>query len=101
MKRVKLFDLSDKVQAVAVKNTADGDKPSIDFNIHTEAAGAWVSFSWTAKYKDDETRDGAFDNLIEAGIIAVFNEVVTQNDLPLDTIELNVNDIEVNNPSTV
>lgn len=88
MKRVKLFDLSETVQAVCIKNTSDDDKPSITFQIYTFAHEAWVNFSWEAKFKSQEVRDENFEKIQVDGIATVYNHVIIENGLPLETILL-------------
>lgn len=86
MSRVKLFQLSENVQAVAVKDQSPNDKPCIKVTIYTDAHGAFMDFAFTSEHDTEELRDTNFDEDHTQQLIRIFNKVNIQSGLELEAI---------------
>lgn len=86
MKRVKLIELSESVQVVLIKDQNEQEQPSIKFTFYGTMAGALFQLSAEWNYESIEKRDEVFEQDKSASLKRIFNNVVTTNNLPLETI---------------
>jgi hypothetical protein len=85
-KRVKLVDLSDMVQAVLVKKQSDREKPAIYVTMYTRTNEADIEFSCPMEYKNEDGRDKDFENIKTEGLVALYNDIIEQTNLPEELI---------------
>lgn len=86
MIRVKLFHLSENVQAVLVKSVNDSDQACISVAMYTGIEGADVQFNFPMAFKSTEGRDEAFDTMRPSAIVSIYNTTVERSELPLELI---------------
>lgn len=89
-KRVKLFDLSESVQAVVIKDESTTGKPCLSVNFYTESDGLYFHFSFESEYETEELRDKNFCDDHTEQLIRIYNQIIEQTEgIQLSTIKNN------------
>lgn len=98
MSRVKLFNLAEDVQAIAVKGVSESDLPSIMVSIYAAKGKDYFQFAFESIHPTDEDRDKNFDEDHTAQLIRIYNKSVLHNEFPLDLIPEIAENMEVKEP---
>lgn len=86
-KRVKLFDLNDSVQAVAIMSKSEEDNHSIKITFYLEHDEMFVEISLELEYEDLDVRDLKFEEEISPEtLIRIFNGSIEKTPLEKELI---------------
>lgn len=86
MKRVKLFELSNEVQAVATRLTNKEENPEIIVEFLREKEGCFIDFKINMEYKTAEERDSIFNILESERLVNMYNKIINNSGLPSELI---------------
>lgn len=86
MKRAKLFELSDEVQAVAIKQTNEEENPEISIKFLREKEGVFIDFQINMEYKTVKERESIFKELQSEPLVNMYNTIIKNSGLPSELI---------------
>jgi len=81
-KRVKMFDLNDAVQVVAVRKKSDSDNHAINVNFYTEYEEMFIDLSFELEYEELEKCEEKFAGISNEQLTEIFNNTIDSSGLP-------------------